>query len=306
MPLIPGSVLIIALHEGGTRALAGVRWPWTFDPLTVSLVLASAIVYLRGVLALRAHGGLRDRAARWQVAAFTAGWAVAALAMLSPIAWLSTVLLSVHMTQHELLMLVAAPLLAFGRPGVAAIWSVPARWRRGTARAVRSPLMLWLWRAVTAPLAVFLLHAIVLWVWHLPLLYEWALASDAVHVVQHLMFLAAAALFWWGMFAGRYGAVGYGAAIAYVFLTAMHSSALGALMAMSGSPWYETYVAAARRWLVDPVGDQRMAGLLMWIPFGTLFMGLGLALAAAWLREAERRARVGAADALRQPRRPSA
>ena len=80
-----------------------------------------------------------------------------------------------------------------------------------------------MWRTATAPLAVFVLQAAVLWIWHVPPLYEAALRSDAIHAVQHLCLVVAGGLFWWAMVYGRYGRRGYGLGVLYVFLTAVHS-----------------------------------------------------------------------------------
>ena len=93
-----------------------------------------------------------------------------------------------------------------------------------------------LWRVVTAPITVFVLQAGVLWVWHVPQLYEGALHSDGLHAIEHLCLVAAGALFWWAMVYGRYGRRGYGLSVLYVFLTAVHSSVLGALLAVSSQP----------------------------------------------------------------------
>jgi putative membrane protein len=203
------------------------------------------------------------------------------------------VLLSVHMTQHELLMLVAAPLLALGRPLVPMLWALPASWRpriKGTTGL--SPAL----RSITSPVAVFALHAVALWVWHLPVLYEAAVLDDRIHAVQHVSFTATAALFWWGMLRGRYGRLGYGAAVFYVFATAVHSGGLGALMTMSNTPWYPLYVERAHNHGAALV-DQQLAGLLMWIPAGVVLTLFALAIFAAWLGEAERRRRLtGAAS----------
>ena len=67
------------------------------------------------------------------------------------------------------------------------------------------------WRYLTVPVAAFVLHGVTLWIWHIPRLYEWALAHEGVHAVQHISFVATAALFWWGLVHGRYGRAGYGA-----------------------------------------------------------------------------------------------
>jgi cytochrome c2 len=145
-------------------------------------------------------------------------------------------------------------------------------------------------------LAVFILQAIALWVWHLPVLYEAALRHDGIHALQHLSFVVTASTFWWAMVHGRYGRMGYGVAVVYVFLTAVHSGGLGALLTLAPSPWYGDYVRQASAWRIDALGDQQLAGLLMWIPAGVVFIVLGLALFAAWMGEAERRVRFGATD----------
>ena len=100
------------------------------------------------------------------------------------------------------------------------------------------------WTALTAPASVFVLHALALWVWHLPALYDYALEHEAMHVVQHLCFFGTAALFWWGIAHGRYGRRGYGAAVVYVFATAVHGGVLGALLTLSPRVWYAPYLIA--------------------------------------------------------------
>jgi cytochrome c oxidase assembly factor CtaG len=197
------------------------------------------------------------------------------------------------MTQHEMLMLVAAPLLVFGHPMLALLWAVPHRQRTTVVRAFRGAVVLRTWHWLTNPLVVFVLHGVALWIWHLPVLFEWALRNDGVHALQHISFVITAALFWWGMIHGRYGRAGYGVGVAYVFLTALHSTLLGALLTVAPSTWYRSYegIAAARR--IDALADQQLAGLIMWVPSGTIFIVIGLALAAAWLGESERRVRLG-------------
>jgi putative membrane protein len=211
----------------------------------------------------------------------------------SPLAWLSDLLFSAHMTQHEILMLVAAPLLVFGQPLLAMLWAVPARRRSRVAHAFRRPLVISMWQWLTTPLTVFLLHGVALWIWHVPALFEWALHSEAVHAVQHVSFVATAALFWWGMVHGRYGRAGYGVGVLYVFLTALHSTLLGALLTVAPSVWYRSYEATAAQSRIDALGDQQLAGLVMWIPSGVIFIVIGLALVAAWLGESERRVLLG-------------
>jgi putative membrane protein len=239
-------------------------------------------------IALYAVGLTRVRVPRLEVAAFLAGWCVLVISLLSPIATWSEVLFSVHMTQHELLMLIAAPLIALGRPLVPMMWALPARWRRGLKGGAGWSST---WSRLTSPASVFVLHAAALWVWHVPPLYEAAVLDDRVHALQHVMFTGTAALFWWGLMRGRYGRLGYGAAVFYVFATAMHSGGLGALITFATAPIYPLYVHRAGHG-VDPLIDQQLAGLIMWIPAGVVLMIFGLALLSAWLGEAERRAKL--------------
>jgi cytochrome c2 len=128
-----------------------------------------------------------------------------------------------------------------------------------------------------------------LWAWHLPVAFEWALHDSNVHAMQHLMFFITAALFWWAIIHGRYGRLGYGMAVFFVFATAMHTALLGVLLTYATHLWYPTYAHTAPHALED----QQLAGLIMWIPAGVIFTLIALALFAAWLGESERRARSG-------------
>src|SRR5207253_29989 len=120
-------------------------------------------------------------------------------------------------------------------------------------------------------------------------LYEAALANDGIHFVQHASFFITSALFWWSMVYGRYGRIGYGVAVAYVFFTAAHTGALGALATVAHAAWYPTYAQSAPALVGSALEDQQLAGLIMWIPAGAILTVLGLALFAAWMGEASRR-----------------
>ena len=268
----------------------------TLDPLVVIPLAATAALYATGIARLWRQAGTGCGVSVWAAAAFTLGWVTLAIALLSPIARVSALLFSVHMTQHALLMLVAAPLMAFGQPILACLWAFGDARREPLARAFRGPRITSVWRMVSSPLAVFLIHAAVLSLWHIPAWFEAALRSDAVHALQHLSFVVAASLFWWAMVHGRYGRMGYGLSVVYVFLTAVHSGALGALLTVAPSVWYREYTSRAGGSHHAALADQQLAGLLMWIPAGVIFILLGLALFAAWMGEAERRVRFGVTD----------
>ncbi|HYB94542.1 MAG TPA: cytochrome c oxidase assembly protein [Vicinamibacterales bacterium] len=260
-------------------------WTWKPDVAAMALLALSGAFYAAGLARMWRRGG---RPPGLEITAFTIGWLTLAAALLSPIATFSEWLFSVHMTQHELLMLVAAPLIAIGRPLVPMLWALPRRWRTASrASAAAAGLAV-----LASPPVAFLLHAVALWGWHLPVLYEAAVLDERIHLVQHICFAGTAAIFWWGLIRGRYGRFGYGAAVIYVFATALHSGGLGALLAFSTRPWYEVYAQRSAT-LEAAVADQQLGGLIMWIPAGVVMMLFALALFAAWLGEAERRRQRG-------------
>jgi len=266
---------------------------WDLHPLVVVPLFVTLALYLLGIRRLWRRAGTGRGITPWSVTSFLAGWVTAVIAVVSPVAWLSEILFSVHMTQHTLLMLVAAPLLAFGQPLLAWLWAFDERRRERIARPFRGARVVTAWHHATSPLAVFLIQAAALWLWHIPSWYEAALHNDAIHAFEHVCLVLAGSLFWWAMVRGRYGRMGYGLAVVYVFLTAVHSGTLGALLTIAPDPWYLSYVRQAREWGVDPLDDQQLAGLLMWIPAGVVFIVLGLALMAAWLGESGKRVRLG-------------
>ena len=275
---------------------------WTFEPVTVALLLASAAAYGVGVRNAWRQAGTGQGFTRWHVISFSAALLALTSALISPLAWLSDVLFSAHMTQHEILMLVAAPLLVMGRPLLAFLWAVPQAMRSNVARAFRGRSVSSFWQGLTTPLVVFVLHGLALWIWHVPALFESALHHDGVHALQHISFVVTAALFWWGMVEGRYGRAGYGVGVLYVFLTALHSTVLGALLTVAPRTWYQSYEIAAVEQRVDALADQQLAGLVMWVPSGVIFIVIGLALVAAWMGESERRVLLGSTAGPRSPR----
>jgi putative membrane protein len=211
------------------------------------------------------------------------------VALISPIDRLSDLLFSAHMTQHEILLIVAPPLIVLGRPVVALAWAFGRERSASVLRALTSPRINRVWRVISAPLVILLIHGLVLWLWHVPTLFEAALRNESVHAVQHASFFLTAVVFWWGIARGRYGRSGYGLACAFVFATAMHTSVLGALLTVASRLWYPMYSARGAPWGVDVLADQQLAGLIMWVPAGLLLSVLALGLFAAWLGEASRR-----------------
>jgi putative membrane protein len=281
--------------------VAHVLTTWTWDPVLGAPLLLGGALYALGLARLWHRAGTGRGIARREAAAFGAAWVTLVLALLSPVAVLADGRFSAHMTQHELLVLVAAPLLALGRTGLAWLWTLPASWRRIVAvgHGWGRPLSV-----VTSPAVAFLLHAAALWAWHLPSLYEAAVLDGRVHAVQHLTFTLTACAFWWGIAHGRYGRAGYGAAFLYVFATALHTGGLGALFTFAAVPAYPLYAARGRAIGVDALADQQLAGVIMWVPAGVLLTLIALGFFMAWLGEADRRRNGISPSAARGARTP--
>ena len=272
-------------HEGHDPVVAYAPSAW--DVATLVGLFVAATLYLLGSLRMRRGGG---RVRPVERAAFWTGWA-ALVAAVAP--WMdraATLTLSSHMVQHELLMLVGAPLLIAGRPIVPWLWALPTGARQRVGGGLGSPWVHPLWTWLTAPVVAFALHGATVWVWHLPVLYQAAVGSEAIHALQHAMFVGTAVLFWWGLVYGRYGRAAYGASALYVFLTMVHTGVLGAFFALSTRPFYGIYQDRAELAGVDATIDQQLAGLYMWIPAGLILTVVGLSLLVAWLAESERRA----------------
>ncbi|HEX5539365.1 MAG TPA: cytochrome c oxidase assembly protein, partial [Methylophilaceae bacterium] len=186
-------------------------WLWTFEPWVVLCLGLSLGLYAIGALPLgnRSHN---RRAIIRQAFYFMLGWLVLVIALVSPLDVLGGALFSAHMVQHELLMIVAAPLLVLSRPLVVWLWALPLHWRSAIAGAVRHPLVRAPWRLLSLPLAAWLIHALALWLWHVPAFFDAALANNAIHSLQHLSFLITALFFWWAVLDEQASAAGSGAA----------------------------------------------------------------------------------------------
>lgn len=275
---------VLLFHEGKPHNWHDLLRAWSFEPLVVISLSLTAALFIIGLYRLKGRA-IRN----WEALCFALGWLALFVALVSPVHAWGQVLFAAHMTQHEILMLVAAPLLVLGRPLIAFLWALPLNWSRSLGNLAKLRALNRVWRTFTIPLVAWLVHAVALWVWHIPLLFEAVLHHEAVHTAQHLSFLISALLFWWALIHGPQGAMGYGAAVLYLFTTSIHSGVLGALITLAGSVWYPSYVGLTSSWGLTPLEDQQLGGLIMWIPAGLVYVIAGLALFAGWLREADLR-----------------
>lgn len=240
----------------------------------IGLALIS-VLYLAGTF--RPHRGRRSRR---RAIMFGAGVSLLAAAMLSPIHRLGEERFAWHMVQHQLLLVLAAPLLVAGRPLPVLLNGLPG-WLRPAARGTASRNVL---RFLSAPgtLVAAALHGVVVWVWHAPPFVSAAVTNATWHLVQHAMFVAAGVLFWASIERARVRERDTGAGIVSLLATGLHTGALGALLFFSTRPLYAEYVRVP--YSAGVLEDQQLAGILMWVPGGFIYMAGALVLLAGMAR----------------------
>jgi putative membrane protein len=236
---------------------------WSLEP-TVTLGLLGVVVsYLalcrRGRLSAQDNVSPWFGSVRWRPAFFGFAIVVAALALESPLdRGGDEYLLTLHMIQHLLLMMVVPPLFLLGIAGM------PVAEDRSQSHTFK----LWTW--ITRPWPATVLFNVVMLVWHLPVLYDSTLTTNPIHVLEHISFLATGIIFWWPIIdplrssaaAGRFS-LGPFQKIAMLVIGGIPPTVLGFVLAMGGSVYYDFYARAPRLWDISPLADQQIAGVIM-------------------------------------------
>src|ERR1051325_974545 len=155
-------------HEGKPHTWHDLWRSWSFEPVVVVSLLLTAALFLLGLFKVWRHSGTGKGIRRWEALAFAGGWFALFVSLVSPVHAWGRVLFSAHMTQHEILMLVAAPLLVLSEPLVPIICALPLKSSRRIGKVGRIPVIRRVWRCVTIPLVAWTIHAVALWVWHIP------------------------------------------------------------------------------------------------------------------------------------------
>lgn len=222
---------------------------------------------------------------RFRMICGAAGFAALAITLLSPLHHLSEGLFTAHMIEHELLMVVAAPLIVLAQPALPMLWGFPRFARRAIGKLSSRIIASFAFRLASLSLSATILHGAAIWIWHVPILFDTALASEGVHWLQHASFFFTALLFWWVVLIKAPDSAKEGPAVGHLFATGMHTGLLGALMTFSMRLWYPPSSRAAD-WVLTPLEDQQLAGLVMWIPSGIAYVLAALWLAGKWISRA--------------------
>jgi putative copper resistance protein D len=259
---------------------------WSFELAIVLLLTAAAIGWVVAVRRVNAAHPASPVPVRRSVA-FLAGLATIAIALQSGIERYDTTLFSVHMVQHLLLTLVAAPLIVLGAPVTLALRVASARVRQRLLLPFLHSRPL---RVLAFPVVAWLVFAAVMWATHVSPLFDLALENRAVHDLEHALYLGSALLFWWP-------AVGLDPApwrlahpvrVLYVFLQMPQNTFLAVFILNAGAPLYPHYATLARSWGPTPLLDQQAAGGIMWLVGDLLFIAAIAAILAGWMRHEER------------------
>ena len=257
-------------YEPHTRRLRSIL---AMESMVRGRAALSGGVYLRGWLALR-----RRRPERWnslQAMAFVAGLAAVFLALASPIEPFASFLLSVHMVQHLLLMMVAPALIWLGAPLLPMVRGLPKQVRRNwVGPFLRSKSLRRVGERLTHPLCALPIFVVATWLWHAPTMYELALRSIGWHYVEHACFLAAALVFWYPVVRPYPSRPHWSSwlLIPYLILADVQNTVLSALLTFSDHVLYPYYTQVPRLAGITALADQATAGVIMWVPGSVAFL----------------------------------
>lgn len=277
----------VGVADLGAAASSDSGTAWIIAALGVS-----ALWYGVGVIRLW-HASAPGRGLRIREGiCFAAGWSLLAIALLGPIDTWAARSFAAHMAQHEILMLLAAPLLVAGRPLAMWAWALPFEERRRTRALVSNAAWRRWWRFATRPMGATLLQLIGLLAWHVPAAFDRAATHAGLHALQHATFLATALCFWWAMRVSEQrvdrDARGAAVSVLALFCTMIITGALGALLTFAPAPWYHAYTDSPLPWAGSALEDQQLGGLMMWVPGGTLYLVAALMLVRRLLLRGDR------------------
>ena len=246
------------------------------------MLISQAVLYGYLIHLARQDGRWGTDVRRSHVIYFALGLILTFVALVTPIDSLSNqALFSAHMVQHILLMLLAPACLLLGTP------------RYWTKVLYGAPVLKQILPILTHPLVTLISFNAIMWLWHVPALYEGALQNPGLHIVEHLMFIGAGVLMWLPVICdvppGH--VMNYPARMAYLFACMVSSSILGAIFTFAPTVSYPFYGTAPLAFGITPQTDQQLAGLIMWVPGSGIFFVAILLVFGAWLKAEERRGR---------------
>lgn len=265
---------------------------WHFDLPVVIPALLLGFFYARGLYRWRERNRQHPW---WRTALYYLGLSTLVLSIVSPIDSLGSHHFSMHMVQHELIMLVGVPLILLGAPTTPVLRGMPKWLRLGVVAGLAGDSVVrFVWRFLTQPLIALTLYTVVLIAWHMvPGWYDAAVRHEGIHFLQHFTFAGTAFLFWWNVIdpAPLQSSMGFLVRMLYVVAAGTAQSVVAAMLTLGDRVIYDVYLEARPIFGISPLADQELGGLIMWIPGQMLHLvAIGL-LFGVWAVQSERRQR---------------
>jgi putative membrane protein len=282
----PSRVLAHGAAPTEPPSVANLMLGWTWEPAVVLLLVVGAGGWLALVRRVD-RGHPANPVPRRRTVAFLAGLAAIAVALLSGIEAYDTTLFSVHMVQHLLLTLVAAPLIVLGGPVTLLLRAASPNVRRRILLPILHSRVL---RVLGFPVIAGVLFAAVMWGTHFSVVFEAALEDPFVHQLEHALYLGAGLLFWWpavGLDPSPWR-MSHPVRAMYVFLQMPQGTFLAVTILNSSTPLYAHYATLVRSWGPTPLEDQQMAGGVMWLGGDLIFVAAIAAILAGWMIHEQR------------------
>lgn len=246
---------------------------WSVPPAASFALALTALVYLRGWLLMRRAGVPFIPA--WRAACFIGGLLTIWIALASPLDTFATFLITAHMAQHMLLMMIAPPLILLGAPLIPLVRGLPIF----AAREFAGPFLNWqiamrLGKALTKLWVAVILMGLVMFAWHTPRLYELALASAPWHEFEHACFFLVSLIFWWPVvqpWPSRAQSPRW-AVVPYLLIADLQNTILSAILVFSDRVLYPSYSQMPRLSGLSALHDQAASGAIMWVVGSAAFV----------------------------------
>jgi putative membrane protein len=241
---------------------------WSLNPVVITGLFLAVWLYGRGLITIRDYARVERGVHLWQIACFIAGVVVLAVALLSPLNALGVTLFSAHIVQQVILMVVAPPLLMLSGAVYVFSRSIPIPWRWKLSRIGRIPLFKGIGYGLRQPFIVWTLHTVVLWLWHVPDLYDLSLRSAFFHMVELLSIFGLSLLYWSLLTAYRRCYL----RVLLLFASTIQTILLGAVITLSSTPWHPVHLFYVEQWGLTALVDQQLAGILFTLAASSVYL----------------------------------
>lgn len=274
-----------------------------FRPVFILVLVLLAILYTRGWIRLRRRSSNNALVPVWKLVGYLFALLVLGLALLSFIDILGASLFYFHMIQHLMLTMIAGPLVMLADPMPITLWGMPDFLRKGVGRSLskllhRDSPYRGILRKATSPGVSYVLMLVLLWGWHDPRLYNLALRSQFWHDFEHISFFYSSVIYWWhvtGAGPRIRPMMSRPRRILYLFGGIPSTFLPGVVISFASTVIYTYYLTAPpaiEPFYMEPINDQILGGIIMWVPGSMMFFVGALVLIGRWLQDQEKASRI--------------